>query len=710
MSQAQTFSDAQPNTPTPVKPTGTKVFIPSVLTLTLEQERRLLDFCREKLEQVESDLGRTDFNSSTWLSQPTVDLQRSTATHFGKRHLAHLVKQQRMDWRAYVLGGLYAESNLHLPITARILGQQTARANKNFFGTSPWFSVDGLSADSDGLAADANAYGRHKLVTLGGLQGNLETAVDLTFTLGECVMKTRHYKMASYFESYREIAVDPATGQPIIALDGDYIYKTDTFIANEQGVAVLARDGQTPAPTADVMASMQQIKLNLVQMLADRIESRPLYYLDFLAPLDSEDIQQQECFHLYTASVIELSHRFLTDSGWETADVESQIARIRDLVTEFLPGTPSEGGALSGKPRTELGEHHQNMSYQTIEPQVELVECWVWFDVFGDGVQRSLMVLMDRQGKLPVYYDYVANLTPDGLRPFDVMRINPVSGRWYGQGNVEMFYGLQEHADLILNRYLFAESRAARVDFWDPSKTIEGQQNPNLELNWGGTYRLQPGATSAEALTPVYLTNIKSANLRELLDICLQMATTMSSVGSVNDSQMAGLDSQTLATGIKNLERNGEEMFHEFISKLQPVIESICRRCLRYLLAGVREKDEAQRIEKFFDRASQRLVEIDPAQIADLDFDIKLELTTYKNQAMLQQAQMGYAMVADFLLKPSPIQLRLTSFVSQYLKALEIRNADQIAAPLTPEEQMMMMPPAPEAPMGLPAPAPEIPL
>lgn len=715
--QAQALADKNPGPSAPK--TDALVFIPSALTLTREQEEAVLNYCRDSLKKCEDDLGRADFDSAAWLQVPTADLQKSSSSHFGKRHLAHLVHQQRMDWRPHVLGGLYAESNLHLPITARILGQQTARANKNFFGTSPWFSVDGFSADSDDLAKDANAYSRHKLVTLGGLQGNLEAANELAFTLGECVMKTRHYKMASYFESYREIAIDPATGEPFVAMDGDYIYKTDTFAvppadpANPSampGVAVLTRDGVTPQPAEDMAPLFQTVKINLKKMLADRIEAKPIYYLDFLAPLTSADIQEKDCFHIYNASVIEIAHRFLTDSGWAEADVKAQMERIGDLVKEFLPGSPQGSRAMGDQPRSENAEGHQGLHTNELEPTKALVECWIWYDVFGDGVQRSLFVLMDKEGNLPVYYDYTANITPDGLRPFDVLRINPITGRWFGQGNVERFWGLQEHADLILNRYLFSESRAARVDFWDPSCTIEGAENPNLELNWGGTYRLTNGKTAADALTPVYLTNIKSQNLKELLDIVLQMATTMSSVGSVNDSQMAGLDSQKLATGIKNLERNGEEMFHQYLTQLQPVIESVCRRCLSYLLAGVREQAEQQRIAKFFDRATSRLVEIDPLKLADVDYDLKLDLTTYKSQAMLNSSQMGYNMVADFIMRPAPAQARLSIFVEQFLQALEIRNAKDIATPLTPEEQMMMLPPAPLPLPGAPAPTQDIPL
>ena len=677
-----------------------------------------MDHARTRLREVESDLGRMDFEAQDWLTAPILDLQNSATTFFGRRHLAHLVAQQRMEWRAYVIGGIYKESNLHLPLTARIISQQSARAQKSYFGTSPWFAVSGLSKDSDLLAEDVHAYARHELDTLGGISSNLESAIDLTFIQGECVVKTRKNRLLSYFESWRDVAVDPATGKPFVAEDGDYIYKTDVFVQDMQlvkdeagaavldeqgqeqyvatGKMVLKRDGKTVQPVENMAAVMRTTKLDLSKVLADQVEARPIYYLDFLCPLDAADIQKADfCAHLYNTSVIEMAHKYLTDEAFQTQDPENQLARIKTLVAEFLPGSAEDRQAAGDRARAELGEPRQSSGRAQHEPVVGLAECWLWFDPFGDGVMRSIMVLMDREGRIPIYYDYAANLTDDGLRPFDVMRINPPAGRWHGVGNVERFWNLQIYTDLLLNRAMFAESRAARVDFWNPSATIEGDANPNLMLNWGGTYRLKDGKTSDDALKPVYLTNIKSANLQNLLQLILQMAQNMSGVSNVNDGAMAGMDTAKLATGIRHLQQSGEEMFHQYITQLRPAIEAICRRALRVLLKNLPTSNGQSRMYKFFDRVSERMLEIDPQRLQDLDLDIKLELTTYRGESQLQQAQMGYNMVSNFLAQHPVRQQRLAPFVKQYLQAIECRDADTIAQPMSMEEWQATLPPAP---------------
>jgi hypothetical protein len=701
--------------------TGVKVIIPSELELTAEQEERMLAHFRNRLIDLETDLGRTDFQSQDWLTMPTLDIRQSAQTYMGRRHLAHMVAQQRMEWRPYLLGGLYKESNLHLPITARIITQQSARAQKAFFGTAPYFSISGLSGDSAGEAEEINSWARHELETQSNIGSQLEQAIDLAFIQGECVVKTRRHKLISYFEGMRTVAIDPATNQPFVAQDGDYIYQTDLFIREmapsldpetgeqitdemgapameETGQMVLKRDGLTPQPAPDLTSLFQTIKLDLSQVLADKVEAKPIYYLDFLCPLGATDVQAADtCIHLYDSQVIEMATKYLTDEAFGQ-DPKDQLDRLQRLVGELGQGSAEDQQSAGDKSRSEMGESYQSSGRSKSEPVVGMAECWGWYDPFGDGVMRSVMVLMDKTGRIPIYYNYVANVTPDGLRPLDVVRINPPAGRWHGQGNVERFWNLQIYLDLLINRSLFAESRAARVDFWNPRLTVEGENNPSLKLNWGGSYTIKdPKHTATDVLQPVYLTNIKNDNLQNMQQMIMQMAQNMSGVTNVNDGAMAGMDTAKLATGIKNMEASGEEMFHSYITQLRTSLESIMRRSLKLILSEI--PNQKAKIIKFFDKQNLRMLEIDPQRLQDLDLDITLDLTTYKGQASLQQAQTGYAMMAGYRQLHPINQAAMQPFAKQAIQSLEFKDAEKMTQPTTMEEWSMMFPPAlpPEA-------------
>ncbi len=726
-SQAQQLSEALTPLGAANEPsTGAKVIIPSALQLTAEQEERMLQHFKNRINTLEHDLGRVDFENNDWLQSPVLDVNKVASSFMGRRHLAHLVAQQRMEWRQYLLGGLYRESNLHLPITSRIITQQSARAQKAFFGTKPYFAVAGHSNVEGTFAQDLQAWASHELETVSGIHSDLETAIDLAFIQGESVVKTRKNKVLSHFESYRTIAIDPQSGEPFIAEDGDYIYQTDIFEeqlvpqidANTQqplvdeatgqpamigtGKMVLKRDGKTLQPYPDMASTMQTHKINLTKVLRDRVEARPIYYLDFLCPLDASDIQEADvCVHLYNAPVIELATRFLTDESFGDQSPEDQLLRLKRLTESLMPGTAESTQAAGDRSRGEMGEQQQTTGRSRDEPMTAMAESWGHYDPFGDGVQRSIMVLMDKEGRVPIYYDYVANLTDDGLRPLDCVRINRPAGRWHGQGNVERFWNLQVHADLLINRSLFAESKAARVDFWNPHLTVEGRANPDLALNWGGTYTVADANTDPKKiLQPVYLENIKSQNLGQMLQTILQMAQNMSAISNVNDGAMAGLDTAKLATGIKNLEASGEEMFHIYMAQLRAPLESILRRALRLVVKDIQEN--RPKIIRFLDRES-RLIELDPLRLIDLDLNVTLTLSTYRGQQEMQQGQTAYTTLSSYFKEHPIVQTRLFPAVTQIIRALEMKDAEKIAAPLTMQEWAIMFPPQlPAAPAASP--------
>ncbi len=701
-----------------------KVLIPSALELTPEQEQRMLDHFRQRLQNLEQELGRSDFEGQDWLTAPILDRQQSATSFMGRRHLAHMVAQQKMDWRPTLLGGLYNESNLHLPLTNRIITQQSARAQKSFFGTAPYFNVAGLSGADADLGEDLNAWARHKLETESNVSSDLERAIDLAFIQGECVVKTSKSKLISYFKSWRTVAIDPATKEPFMADDGDYIYDTDVFVPQmqdmideatgqpvldeqgmpmqqETGLMVLKRDMTTVQPAPDMRPLFQTVKLDLAKVLADKVQCKPIYYLDFLCPIETTDVQNGTCIHLYNMQIIEMASKYLTDENFGNAP-EEQLARIRKLVADLMPGTNENRLAAADQPRSELSESHTN-DITRLEPMVGIAEVWDWYDPYGDGVMRSIMCVMDREGRVPVYYDFVANVTDDGLRPFDVVRINPPAGRWHGQGNVERFWNLQIYTDLLINRSLFAESRAARVDFWNPQLTVEGSRDPALKLNWGATYTLKDATTDpAKVLQPVYLTNIKSQNLQTMLQTVQQMAQNMSGVTNVNDGAMAGMDTAKLATGIKNLENSGEEMFHAYITQLRPCLESILRRALRVVVSDIPRQKAA--IQRFFDRPTGKMLSIDPLRLHDLTLDVALSMTTYKGQASLQQAQTAYPIVLQYTSSHPLVQSRLQPIVNQVLKSLEFKDADTVTTPWTMEEWMAMNPPQLPPATGSPSP------
>ena len=99
-------------------------------------------------------------------------------------------------------------------------------------------------------------------------------------------------------------------------------------------------------------------------------------------------------------------------------------------------------------------------SEESGSPIAKIAEFHMTYDVDGDGILEKFMLVIERETKLPIFYDFTAELTPDGKRPFEMMRINPVPGRAYGIGGIEMFESTQNIIDLLINRMNHSQSRA----------------------------------------------------------------------------------------------------------------------------------------------------------------------------------------------------------------------------------------------------------
>jgi hypothetical protein len=342
---------------------------------------------------------------------------------------------------------------------------------------------------------------------------------------------------------------------------------------------------------------------------------------------------------------------------------------------------------------------------------MHMVKHWMHFQPFEDGIVRSICLITDPSGEIPIYYDYVDNLTHNGLRPYACIRINPVPNRWHGIGQPQKFFQLQHLADLLLNRRNYAQTQAARVDFIRPELTVEGQANPNMDINFGRAYRLVGNAQPQDVLQSVYLTNIKDNELHGLLELVIQMAMNMSGVSNVNDSRMAGLDTAQLATGVKNLAQSGQELFGKMLSDLTPGIKRVTKDFVTLTVKG----STGERAFHFFEGSLLQEGKMSAKELRNVQFDISIDLSRYSGQQQLTELQAQVDVVLKYIemgaKDPSgQAQEIMYPFAIAMLKVLGVKDAEEKIPkpiPMLPPGNPPGMPPAePTPPATAKAPPP----
>lgn len=680
-----------------------KVPFQTQLKLTGEQEKKMMDHAFRRYNDLQRLSGRDQVISPTWWmnTAPAANLllasqgMHAADTWMGKRARYDAIFYNDVSWRPWTMGpdNIFLSSNIAIPVTRRIARQMIARAQNSFFGSDPWFSVDPapvaernvdpmLPADEQnntGMADKIQRFCRFKAMESDS-KDDKKRIIARALILGECAVKTAYVVRDQIFDVEARVLVD-VQGEPLRATDGNHITPNDAWEDKQDGMGtqVLSRDKQTPQP--DSMIFMNK-DLTRRQVLFEGAKSEPIYYKDFLCPMTATDVQTADCvIHIYDKPVMEFID-LIVKRGMIDDSTKDRLGAAKKMVAMVQTLAQS-----NSKPKAALTQELKpNENFMPIpaddygSPVAEFLEFYLWFDANGDGVAENIMVIADRQSQAPVFYDYVANVTTDGLRPIEIVRINPMEGRWYGLGIVELFESYQTAIDLIFNRWNFSQSRSGRIDLWKPTNTQEGDRDPHLKLNWGSTYTLKPGCTPEDTLKPIYLNDVKFEQLKLQLDTLMQLLMNESGVSNANDAKAAGLNSSDLATGVINIQQSGDELFQPIIDDLKGPLTRLLKREIDVTLANMNPEEAFTYLEG----DTLKLGHLTAEDVRDIKYHCTFELTAHKNQQILQLSAQAAALVKDFYMSiPPEIQPKVMEFYRRQLRILDPKaDADTIIQPV----------------------------
>ena len=691
-----------PNAEEPLTP------FPTSLILTREQEDQLVDYCLRRRTTLTVEMGRQIYNEGV---VPVPD----ETTWMGKREKHTLRYYSHVKDRART-GTIYEVSNLTANISQRITMQMAARANNFFFGTEPWCSCKPNTRSQQNTTLE-DRIDRHWnwKAKQQGLKHNLIAATEFAFVRGEQVTKTTYESKSQRYHTKGSALVD-TEGNPILDSTGDVIFQDAQWIP-EMGMPMDA-DGQPPAspdgsqpqpiPTGRMLLKSDGVTIQppnpvykegnwpRVMPVFEGARCESVFYKDFLCPLNVPDIHEADInIHIYSLPVMDLVEmcqrndlkKALIEGGGKAdlAALRKAVEMIRNLSGQG--GSPKTGEDM---PRGDFGEQGNQVSMDS--PDAEISECWVRYDVDGDGIQEEVMVVIDQINRVPIFYDYTANLTINGRRPFEVTRGRPVDGRWYGIGAMEYFEPEQEFIDLLVNRRNYRMSSSGTVTFWAPHLTLEGQAQPGLQLNRGKTYTLREGFKPEEVLSYITLPDT-GEDLMELLNFFRQIMELKSGMINAADQQASDMETGKTATGIRNVEKSGQEMFAQWLNGLEPGLEKTLRA---NVLTTYRNMNQSE-VYRFLDGDTAGLDTLAPAEVQDLDFHVQILLTRVKAEQVIQTSFQASNLIKDFYAQPPMVQQAIAPFYKDSLRAMGYNNADDI---IVPQQQPMGSPGGAAQPPG----------
>lgn len=693
--------------PVPSDPNAPLVPFQTALKLTRDQEKRMIEHAFKRMGEISIELGRQQTIQPNWWMNSNSQGQNTALasqgllpyeTFLGKRARYDATFANDVSWRPYTFGpdNIFFSSNIPVPVVRRVCRQMIARAKNAFFSTDPWFGVDPVpvpeyNADID--AARADRIEKFLRFKLGDGQSNAKEssgrAIARALILGEAVVKTSYVVRDQIFNVEANV-LHGVDGEPIRAADGNFITDEDKWIDAQdgRGTAVLERDPSFAQPLAPIY---QKIPLDRRQVLFEGTKSEVIYYKDWLMPLTASDEQSADCaIHLFDTPVSEFVD-LVVKRGMVDDTTQDRIGAAQKMLT--LVKKMSDNSPLPKSASTRQNRPNENFmsgtSVETGGPISEFAEFWMWYDANGDGIAENINLICDRNTQAPIFYDHVANITTDGLRPVKVVRVNPVEGRWYGVGIHELFESYQSIIDLLVNRWNFSQSRAGRVDFWRPTDTQEGDRDPNLKMNFGGTYTAKPGIDPEQILHSVYLKDEKFTDLERMFTMFFQLLANESGVSNANDAAAAGLNTSDLATGINNIQQSGFELTEPMLQDLKPGLEAILTRESEVTLANMNPVE----CFRYLNGDTMGVDKLTPDDVRGLKFKIKIELDTKNDQQKIQLSTAAAALVERYYMLAPSVQEKVTYFYRDQVRRLCPRcDVKSVISPVNPTG------PEPEAP------------
>lgn len=657
----------------------------SSLELDFERERELVELCLKNIDELETALGRGGHSGLANGTGNALGTVTDDEKFFQKRRRLTNRFEQNVKDRVQP-GTIYEMSNLSASLSSRITMQMAAKANGIFFPSEDWFSAYPVGAGDADLALSIRDHARWKVKEQTTVRRDLRKGVEGAFVRGETVMKST-YRVRDQLFRKRGMVLIGADGSEVRDAKGEVIFDDAAWEPQvvdqgdgqmvETGLMVLSSDRVTPRPQFPLYAErLVEMKRNL----QSSPETEPVNFEDFLCSESAKSVDEADFIcHLYDMPVMDVATMLLNGEAFSdstgSGETRNAINLINGMASSSLDYESADKRARQyrGEIQSAAGRAGEG------NPQTQWCECYVRYDADGDGSAEEIMVMIDRKLRLPVFYDYTANVTWDGKRPFNVIRGVAIEGRWYGMGSMELFSPEQEVTDLFLNRKNYRMSSKGRVTFWDPSKTLEGQADPTLRLNDGETYRLAPGSRPDEALSYVELPD----NLNDtegLIQLWMQLMQLKSGVTHAGDQNMSGLPATKLATGINAIEKSGEELFTMWIEGLDEGITASMKGTIGLIYYNM---DEAEVFE-YFEGTERAFSKLSPDQVRGLSINVQLKMSRDSTDLILTRADRASMLIDRFYALPPEAQEAARQGYTESLRELKWPDAENALSPIQP--------------------------
>jgi hypothetical protein len=138
------------------------------------------------------------------------------------------------------------------------------------------------------------------------------------------------------------------------------------------------------------------------------------------------------------------------------------------------------------------------------------------------------------------------------------------------------------------------------------------------------------------------------------------------------------METTKLATGIRNVERSGNENFAVFMAALEDGVEPVIQAFVQTTFARM----EVDEVARTMEGKVPKVWTVTPRQVEGLQFDVKVMLSKYRSEQMMEAVRAVLPDCMTYYTLPPVAQVRLAPLFHQLLKSAQIQKPEDIISPM----------------------------
>jgi hypothetical protein len=612
----------------------------SSLVLTREQEEKLVDYAVHRMVSLEEDnRERMDADELSW----------------------DIYHNSRSDRRSP--DTIFSKSNVPVPLTTLVVDHFVARAEDDLTGTTPYFRFDAQGPSDMEKAEAYDRYFNWKLEKRGHIRDALEEAYLQIFIQRAAVLKSTFNDDTTRYMDREARVLYHINGDTPVIIEGL------GYIVEGQAVFLQMVDPMTGVPKM-VLEDDPSFEFNPEQH----------EFREYTKGIEIEVVRYRG-----PRTVIVDSDRFFAPTSAESLNDADFIAEKYDkpltwaedlwLKRKYRSWTSYEANRekLDADSKTETfknTESRENLSFDTDNKKLEIVECWIKRDVLGLGYPQEFVLFYDPNARVAIYYEYVAKITPDKRIPYTAISIGRDRNRWWGYSLPERIRVYQEYIDKQFNSQSFRNELSANPVVGANPQVLE-EEPDDVEIHAGKVFTLKDGYTIKDFISAMELPK-EPQKTQDLIDFVFGIVQLWLGVSNLAQGDYQALAPANTATGVEATLREAGKIGRRWARRVVRGFEEHITKQVKLAMATTNEKE----VYEYLEGDVKHFQEMTPEKLQNLAVDVTVEMAQEQSQRALERADMALKTIERYFSYGPELRPFVKPMLENILKALSYENAD----------------------------------